>query len=102
MAEKKIVCRPKTTWLRVTLNDINKHSDVQASSHLNYLVKNNKITVEEQDTDKLETLCSEKKPYGQKWLTTLCVQADECALYIYIYIYINYLCYSNWDRGIAK
>ena len=42
-------------------------------------MKNNKITAEEQDTDKH---CSERKACRRKWLATLCLSSGrhECAL----------------------
>ena len=36
-------------------------------------MKNDKLTTEEQDIDKLGRLCSERKACGQKWLATLCL-----------------------------
>ena len=55
----------KTYWqkktLNVTLNDTSSRNEVRASRYLT--LKNNKITVEEeqQDTDKLGKFCSERK-----------------------------------------
>ena len=58
-------------------------------------MKNNKLTTEEQDIDKLGKLCSERKACRPKWLTTLCQTGRR--------MYITwYLCSSNWDRVIAK
>ena len=45
------------------------------------VMKNNKITAEEQDTvGKLGKLCSERKTCRQKWLATLCLSSGrhEC------------------------
>ena len=55
-------------------------------------MKNNKITVEEeqQDIDKLEKLCSERKACRQKWLTTLCLSDRQMCI-------IGYIC---WATGI--
>ena len=69
-------------WLSVTINNINSCSEVRASSYC--LIKNNKITAEEQDIDKLGKLYSGRKACGQKWLTTYVYQADKCALHIHI------------------
>ena len=46
-------------------------------------MKNNKITAEEQDTDKLGKLFSERKACGQNWLAILCLSSGrhECALH---------------------
>ena len=38
-------------------------------------MKNNKITAEEQDTDKLGKLCSERKACRRKWLATLYISS---------------------------
>ena len=64
LTEKNPGGRPKTTWPSVAVNDINSCSEVRASS--NYLMRNNKITAEEQDTDKRGKHYLEKKTYGQK------------------------------------
>ena len=53
--QKNPTGRPKTTtWLSVTLSDVNSQSEVRTNS--TYLIKSNKITVEEQDKDKLGKL----------------------------------------------
>ena len=65
-------------------------SEVRASS---YAMKNNKITAEEQDIDKLGKPYSERKTFRKKWLATLCLSGRRmCITYSYIY----YLCSSNW------
>ena len=81
--------------LSVTLNDISSRNEVRASRYLT--LKNNKITVEEeqQDIDKLGKLCSERKACRQKWLTTLCLSGRRMCI-------TWYLCSSNWDRVIPK
>ena len=82
--------------LSVTLNDISSQNEVRASRYLT--LKNNKITVEEeqqQDIDKLGKLCSERKACRQKWLTTLCLSGRRMCI-------TWYLCSSNWDRVIPK
>ena len=81
--------------LSVTLNDISSQNEVRASRYLT--LKNNKITVEEeqQDIDKLGKLCSERKACRQKWLTTLCLSDRRMCI-------TWYLCSSNWDRFIPK
>ena len=81
--------------LSVTLNDISSQNEVRASRYLT--LKNNKITVEEeqQDIDKLGKLCSERKACRQKWLTTLCLSGRRMCI-------TWYLCSSNWDRVILK
>ena len=89
----------KTYWqkktLNVTLNDTSSRNEVRASRYLT--LKNNKITVEEeqQDIDKLGKLCSERKACRQKWLTTLCLSGRRMCI-------TWYLCSSNWDRVIPK
>ena len=62
--------------LSVTLNDISSRNEVRASRYLT--LKNNKITVEEeqQDIDKLGKLCIERKAW-QHYV----YQAYECALH---------------------
>ena len=81
-------------WAHLTLNDISSQNEVRVSRYLT--LKNNKITVEEeqQDTDKLGTLCSERKACRQKWLTT-CLSDRRMRI-------TWYLCSSNWDRVIPK
>ena len=81
--------------LSVTLNDISSRNEVRASRYLT--LKNNKITVEEeqQDIDKLGKLCSERKACRQKWLTTLCLSGRRMCI-------TWYLCSSNWDRVMPK
>ena len=81
--------------LSVTLNDISSRNEVRASRYLT--LKNNKITVEEeqQDIDKLGKLCSERKACRQKWLTTLCLSGIQMCI-------TWYLCSSHWDRVIPK
>ena len=48
-------------------------------SYTSYLMNNNIITAEEQDTDKH---CPERKAFRRKWLATLCLSSGrhECAL----------------------
>ena len=81
--------------LSVTLNDNSSRNEVRASRYLT--LKNNKITVEEeqQDIDKLGKLCSERKACRQKWLTTLCLSGRRMCI-------TWYLCSGNWDRVIQK
>ena len=81
--------------LSVTLNDISSRNEVRASRYLT--LKNNKITVEEeqQDIDKLGKLCSERKACRQKWLAALCLSGRRMCI-------AWYLCSSNWDRVIPK
>ena len=80
----------KATWLSVTLNNINSCSEVWASGY--YLIKNNKITAEEQGIDKLRKLYLERKA------TLYLRQTNVHHIYIYIYIYI-YITYF-WTTGI--
>ena len=77
-------------WAHLTLNDISSQNEVRVSRYLT--LKNNKITVEEeqQDIDKLEKLCSERKACRQKWLTTLCLSDRQMCI-------IGYIC---WATGI--
>ena len=79
--------------LSVTLNDISSQNEVRASRYLT--LKNNKITVEEeqQDIDKLGKLCSERKACRQKWLTTLCLSGRRMCI-------TWYSCSSNWDNRV--
>ena len=81
--------------LSVTLNDISSQNEVRASRYLT--LKNNKITVEEeqQDIDKLGKLCSERKACRPKWLTALCLSGRRMCI-------TWYLCSINWDRVIPK
>ena len=59
-------------------------------------MKNNKITVKEQDTGKLGKLCSEKKTSRRKWLATFYHhQVDKSALHG-----ISTMLKHNWDRDI--
>ena len=83
------------SWAHLTLNDISSQNEIRVSRYLT--LKNNKITVEEeqQDIDKLGTLCSERKACSQKWLTTLCLSDRRMCI-------TWYLCSSNWDRVILK
>ena len=82
-------------WAHLTLNDISSQNEVRVSRYLT--LKNNKITVEEeqQDIDKLGKLCSERKACRQKWLTTLCLSGRRMCI-------TWYLCSSNWDRVMPK
>ena len=82
-------------WAHLTLNDISSQNEVRVSRYLT--LKNNKITVEEeqQDIDKLGKLCSERKACRPKWLTTLCLSGRRMCI-------TWYLCSSNWDRVIPK
>ena len=82
-------------WAHLILNDISSQNEVRVSRYLT--LKNNKITVEEeqQDIDKLGKLCSERKACRQKWLTTLCLSGRWMCI-------TWYLCSSNWDRVIPK
>ena len=82
-------------WAHLTLNDISSQNEVRVSRYLT--LKNNKITVEEeqQDIDKLGKLCSERKACRQKWLTTLCLSDRRMCI-------TWYLCSSNWDRVTPK
>ena len=59
-------------------------------------MKNNKITAEEQDTDKHG---SERKACRQKWLATLCLSSGrhECALRGILYVARAQM---GWDRDI--
>ena len=79
----------------VTLNDISSRNEVRASRYLT--LKNNKITVEEeqQDIDKLGKLCSARKACRQKWLTTLYLSGRRMCITWYV-------CSSNWHRVIPK
>ena len=86
--------------LSVTLNDISSQNEVRASRYLT--LKNNKITVEEeqQDINKLLKLCFDVREKGlyncrQKWLTTLFLSGKRMCI-------TWYLCLSNWDRFIPK
>ena len=82
-------------WAHLTLNDISSQNEVRVSRYLT--LKNNKITVEEeqqQDINKLRKLCSERKACRQKWLT-LCLSGRWMCI-------TWYLCSSNWDRVIPK
>ena len=47
-------------------------------------MENNIITAEEQDTEKLEKLCSERKARGRKWLITLCLTGRQICITLYI------------------
>ena len=55
--------------------------------------KNDKTKAEEQDTDKLRKLCSEKKACRRKWLVTLYLSSGRCECTYYILKH-------NWDRDI--
>ena len=84
----------------LTLNDVSSQNEVRASRYLT--LKNNKITVEEeqQDINKLLKLCFDVREKGlyncrQKWLTTLCLSGRRMCI-------TWYLCLSNWDRFIPK
>ena len=83
--------------LSVTLNDISSQNEVRASRYLT--LKNNKISVEEEQQDKKNfenfVLMFERKACRQKWLTTLCLSGRRMCI-------TWYLCSSNWDRVIPK
>ena len=61
-------------WAHLTLNDISSQNEVRVSRYLT--LKNNKITVEEeqQDIDKLGKFCSERKACRQNWFITLFIR----------------------------
>ena len=45
-------------------------------------MKNNKITIEEQDADKLRKICSERKAGGKNGWEHYVYQAEECTLHM--------------------
>jgi hypothetical protein len=51
IAAKRPIGRPKTTWMSVILNDINSHSKIELTGDLN------------QDIDRLELICSDRKAW---------------------------------------
>ena len=60
-------------WAHLTLHDIRSQNEVRVSRYLT--LKNNKIVEEEQqDIDKLEKFCSDRKACRQNWLTTLFIR----------------------------
>ena len=81
----------------LTLNDISSQNEVRASRYLT--LKNNKISVEEEQQDKKNfenfVLMFERKACRQKWLTTLCLSGRRMCITWYLYS-------SNWDRAIPK
>ena len=61
---KNPAARPETTWLSVTLNDMNSNGEVELA--VTVWSRNSR---EEQDINKLGRLYSETKGCGRKWLT---------------------------------
>ena len=49
-----------------------------------YYEKKNKLTTENQDTDKLGKLWSERKAFGQKWLATYIYKEKRMCITYYI------------------
>ena len=81
----------------LTLNDISSQNEVRASRYLT--LKNNKISVEEEQQDKKNfenfVLMFERKACRQKWLTTLCLLGRRMCI-------TWFLCSRNWDRVKPK
>ena len=74
---KNSVGRPKTTWLRVTLNHKNRHGEVELPATLW-----SRNSIEKQDKDKLGRLSSETKACERKWLTSCLSGRPTCITYV--------------------